>query len=227
MVTNEWMAQLKAKHEAMQAAGISMTTPPATTHTEITQADLARERRRLRMKAAGSLFPAAVDAAMSSVGQCPRVAADAEWHGPLVDAAEAFVREPATYSLVLSAPPGRGKSWIATWLVAESSVVSLWVPAAECRVSESWNKLRERATKASLLVLDDLGEESSGEWGVREMATLLEGRHNAGKRTVITTNLVPQEIAARYGERLMSRWGQAPYSRLVMVRGADLRRGTR
>lgn len=224
MVTNEWMEQLKAKYEAMQAAGISMTTPPAT-HFEVTQADLARERRRLRMKGAGPLFPAAIDAAMASVGKCPRVASDAEWHGPLVDAAEAFVREPGTYSLVLSAPPGRGKSWIATWVVAETSVVSMWLPASECRVGAGWDALRSKATKASLLVLDDLGEESSGEWGVREMATLLEGRHNAGKRTVVTTNLVPQEIAARYGERLMSRWGQAPYSRLVMVRGADLRRG--
>lgn len=217
---DDWVRDLHAKADAMRKAGVSWTTTPAA--PEVTQATLAHERRRLRMRAAGPMFPAAVEAAMAAAGRCPRTGDS--WQAPMAEAAEAFVRDASTYSLVLSAPPGRGKSWVATWVVAEVAALPMWLPAAECRVGQAWDGLRQKAMKSGLLVVDDLGEEASGEWGVRELATLLEGRHNAGKRTVVTTNLPPPEIAARYGERLLSRWAQAPYSRLVMVRGADLRR---
>ena len=210
-VQHEWIRNLKDRATQLAEAGISFTVP-----AEVTQADQSRERRWLRMRSAGSLFPAAMQAAMGPLVARPG------WHEVLVEGAKAFVRDVETYSLILSAPPGRGKSWAATWIVAETLDRSVWVGASEVRVG--WDLLRQKALKASLLVVDDLGEESSGEWGVRELATLLESRHNAGQRTVVTTNLMPAEIASRYGERLISRWSQTPYSRLVLVRGEDLRR---
>jgi len=210
----QWQA---ARSDGGWMAGAMAQEPP-----EVTQASLALDRRRARMKAAGGLFPAAVEAAMASVGRCH---VPASWAQGMADAAAEFVRAGGLYSLVLCAPPGRGKSWIATWVVAESLERALWVAASDCRVGDSWAATRERALKIALLAVDDLGEEASGDWGVREMATLLESRHNAGCRTVVTTNLSPAEIGARYGERLLSRWSQAAYARMVAVRGEDMRRG--
>lgn len=205
------------------AAGLG-ASGAAGADAEMTQESLALDRRRLRMKAAGALFPAAVEAAMASVGRCIGVA---EWALPMAAAAEelAWARTGPPYSLVLCAPPGRGKSWLATWVVAESLDRALWMQASDCRVGDAWSALREKALRMGLLVVDDLGEEASGDWGVREMATLLESRHNSGRRTVVTTNLAPVEIGKRYGERLLSRWSETAYSRMVAVRGDDLRRG--
>lgn len=222
----------KALEEALRSFGMregagSSVSASVSIAPDPTQATLALERRRLRMKAAGALFPAAVEAAMASVGRPPVVEMGNDSTSALAQAVGSFMSAPAQLSLVLSAPAGRGKSWLATWAVAETTQRSVWLPAADVRVGEAWEGLRVKALRASgLLVVDDLGEEASGDWGVREMASLLEGRHNAGRRTIVTTNLMPAAIGARYGERLLSRWSQEGVSKIVCVRGVDLRRGT-
>lgn len=191
---------------------------------EVSQATLARDRRAARLELAGDLSPLAAAAALESVGRCPRMAGS-ESSEIMARAVETFLRAGDAYALVLIAPPGRGKSWAATWAVAEFPGASVWLPAADCRVGQSWDERRGRAMKAPLLVIDDLGGEAGGEWGAREMASMMEVRYDQCRKTIVTTNLMPAEIGKRYSERLTSRWSDSRHSRLVLTVGADMRKG--
>lgn len=67
--------------------------------------------------------------------------------------------------------------------------------------------LLARARRVAVLVVDDLGAEyaDQGERWVAELAALIDSRHEAMHRTVITSNLSAQAFKARYGERVASR----------------------
>lgn len=141
-------------------------------------------------------------------------------------AAESFVRGDGRRLLVLGGPTGRGKSCAATW-VAACLDGSWWLSAKEVRVGEHWsNAAYPRALKALVLVVDDLGHESS-EWASKELASLIEVRTDRGRRTVVTTNLPPEgegrTLAGVYGDRLRSRLGSV-YGSYVACGGDDLRR---
>jgi len=223
---NSWNPEkmLQNLQKMQQLAGVvSDATAPVE---EVTQESLAKERRRLRLKAAGDLSPLAMSAAMESVGRCPRVAGNDSCEA-MATSVEKFLRSRDAFALVLIAPPGRGKSWAATWAVAEFTGASMWLPAAECRVGASWDEKRTRAMKLPMLVIDDLGSEVGGEWGAREMASILETRYDRGQRTIVTTNLLEGEIGHRYGERLDSRWSDVRHANLVMTMGKDMRKTRR
>lgn len=177
-----------------------------------------RNRRDARLRSAGALDPEALEAALSSSGRCPVVPGHAGSE-TAARAVEEFLADPAARTLLLVGPPGRGKSHAATWTLAERA--GAWLSATDCRVSE-WDENRPRALSARLLVLDDLGREGS-EWAARELADVLELRHNRGLRTVATSNLLVEKLVARYGERCASRWADARFSRTVVVLGPDLR----
>lgn len=181
----------------------------------------AAERRRARL-AAAAVDPEAAAAALASPRRCPRV----DGHAGSVAAAqavEAFVaaagKPTAPRSLLLLGPTGRGKSFAATWLVAELGAT--WIAATECRVA-GWDDLRPKAVDARVLVLDDLGREAT-DWSARELADVLELRHNRGRLTVATSNLPSKRLLERYGERLASRWRDPRMTVTVDVLGPDLR----
>jgi hypothetical protein len=184
----------------------------------------AADRRRARLTGAGvPVDPEAAEAAVVSPGACPMVAGH-EGSEAAARAVEALLADDHARTLLLVGPTGRGKSFAATWAIAEGG--GAWLAAADCRVAE-WNDLRPRAAGARLLVLDDLGREST-DWSARELADLLELRHNRGLRTIVTSNLPTRKLAERYGERLASRWGDGRFTATVEVMGGDLRRrGTR
>lgn len=209
-----------ARLQQMQAAsGILQDvvgSPP-----EKSQETLAVDRRAARLKAAGMIHPKAVAAAVASVGRCPVVAGNAA-SLRIAREVESFVGTDLQ-TLVLIAAPGRGKSFAAAWAIAEHQSESMWLQALDVRVGASWDSLRERAVKVPMLVVDDLGEEAAGEYGVKEIAGLLQSRHNCGLKTLVTTNLLEDEIHEKYGERLTSRWSEEGLSRVVMVDGPDLR----
>lgn len=218
---HRFVERLRQKQAVAQLADGTIdeaAAPPV----EVTQESLARERRASRLRAAGAMNPKAVEVAAQSIGRCPRVDGNPASER-IASEVEAFVRSDLQ-TLVLVAAPGRGKSWAATWAVAESILRGLWLQSLEVRVGPAWDALRERALKAPLLVLDDLGEEGGADWGVKEVAALLQSRHNTGSKTLVTTNLIEPEIEARYGERLVSRWSEAGVSKIVAVQGTDLRR---
>ena len=183
------------------------------------------ERRAARAKAAGLVLdPDAAEAAVRSPGACPCV----ESHAGSRQAAQAVERfaefaDRPLRTLLLLGPTGRGKSFAATWLLVELGGV--WLAATDCRVA-GWDDWRAKAVAARVLVVDDLGREST-EWAAREMADLLELRHNRGLRSVVTSNLPLPKLFERYGERLASRWSDASMTATVEVLGADLRRVVR
>ena len=212
------IARLREQQAINEALGVPEPEPAE----ELTQEALALERRANRLRKAGDLHPRAVAAALASPGRCPRPDGNG-WIKKLHTAVEAWVRDEFT-TLVVLASTGRGKSWAATWAVAEIQARSLWLPASHVRVG--WDELRRTAEKIPALVVDDLGEEGASEWGQKEISTLLQNRHDAGRRTLVTTNLSPKDLGHRYGERLMSRWADES-SRLVSIAGVDLRRKAR
>ena len=59
-----------------------------------------------------------------------------------------------------------------------------------------------------LLVVDDLGAESTSAWVIERVNVLLDRRLRDNKQTIVTTNLTTLgDIAKRYGERAASRLG--------------------
>lgn len=78
---------------------------------------------------------------------------------------------------------------------------------------------------ADLLVIDDLGSESILKNVTLEyLFTVISERMNAGRHTVITTNLTSAQLENRYGERTASRLFSGRVCLTVALNGKDLRR---
>lgn len=81
-----------------------------------------------------------------------------------------------------------------------------------------------RARTAELLLLDDLGTEKPSEWTAEQLTALLDARVREGRRTIVTTNSDYATLAARLGERTMSRLTGGAV--VVKLTGDDRRRRT-
>lgn len=79
-----------------------------------------------------------------------------------------------------------------------------------------------RALRCDLLILDDLGTELTTSFVQSAMYQLVNTRLITGKKTVISTNLSPTELARRYGAAVLSRL-QGEYQMLIFF-GEDIRR---
>jgi DNA replication protein DnaC len=81
-----------------------------------------------------------------------------------------------------------------------------------------------RMVDCDLLLVDDLGTEPLlNNITVEYLFTLLSERSAARRHTVIATNLLPGDLMARYGERVMSRLLDKGLSTAIRLTGADLR----
>jgi len=214
-----WVGRLQKMAKA-QAPEVDPFTADAQA-----EADARRQvidRRSARMNAAGGLDPEAASGVVQSIGRCPRMAGHKGSERAAL-AAESFLADKLQRTMILCGPTGRGKSYAATWIIAEWQSASAWLAASEVRVSDTWSALRPKVEVTKLLVIDDLGREST-DWAGRELADLMELRHNRGLRTVATTNFTRDQIFARYGERLASRLADGRMSSIIDVLGADLRK---
>ena len=63
--------------------------------------------------------------------------------------------------------------------------------------------------RVELLVLDDLGAARLTDWSVDVQSSILTSRYNAGRGTIITTNMSLSEISERIDPRVASRLGEA------------------
>ncbi len=91
----------------------------------------------------------------------------------------------------------------------------------EASRSDGLNALIE----TDLLVIDDLGTESILKNVTLEyLYTVISERMNAGRHTLITTNLNEKAIEARYGERIVSRLFSNRVCLTVELVGKDLRK---
>ena len=80
----------------------------------------------------------------------------------------------------------------------------------------------ERYLKCDLLILDDLGTEMATSFIQSAVYQLVNTRLMTGKKTVISTNLTPEEIGRRYGAAVLSRI-EGEY-RILPFFGEDIRK---
>ncbi|MFH1652317.1 MAG: ATP-binding protein [Chloroflexota bacterium] len=131
------------------------------------------------------------------------------------EAAKAFAGAPAGW-LVLLGPSGSGKTHLAAAIVNER--VSHGQPALYLTAADLLDHLRstyspesdvpydeffEQVRNAPLLVLDDLGVQSSTAWAQEKLDQILTYRFNAALPTVIATYRAPEQLDERLRTRLM------------------------
>lgn len=87
---------------------------------------------------------------------------------------------------------------------------------------ENANGAVERYLKCDLLIIDDLGTEMTTSFVQSAVYQIVNTRLMTGKKTVISTNLTPEEIGKRYGAAVLSRI-EGEY-RILPFFGEDIRR---
>jgi DNA replication protein DnaC len=63
----------------------------------------------------------------------------------------------------------------------------------------------DRLTAVDLLHIDDLGAENQTDWVLEQLYSIVNARYEAERAIVATTNLMPDELSERLGERTVSR----------------------
>jgi DNA replication protein DnaC len=133
--------------------------------------------------------------------------------------------------LLFSGLTGRGKTTLAVAALGEALACGLsgaFVTATGLieRLDEPHNEHRtgyvHRILGVRLLVLDDLGAEAASDRNRARIDWLATERHNSGRALIVTTNLSPRDLAARYSDRVASRWAEACRT-VVLAKGPDLR----
>jgi len=88
-------------------------------------------------------------------------------------------------------------------------------------LAEAGEEKQRRMLSCDLLILDDLGTEMTTAFTQSALYTLINSRLNDGRKTIISTNLSPEELCARYSPQIISRiWGE--YDTLLFL-GRDIR----
>jgi DNA replication protein DnaC len=83
--------------------------------------------------------------------------------------------------------------------------------------------LLDRLTAVDLLHIDDLGAENRTDWVLEQLYSIVNARYEAEKAIIATTNLMPDELSERLGERTVSRLVQI-CGDLIPLCGEDKRR---
>lgn len=146
-----------------------------------------------------------------------------------------FARRPQGW-LVLFGNYGAGKTHLAAAIANEAlrrhmqvlfAVIpdlldhlrSTFGPSSETAYDKRFEQIRD----APLLVLDDLGTESTTPWAKEKLFQIINHRYNFALPTVITSNRKPEDIDAR----IFSRMADRPLSQeVIMIDANDYRRLT-
>lgn len=130
---------------------------------------------------------------------------------------------------VILGDPGTGKTWEAMALARELLTVD-HVPVTVVTAPELMAALRPSADDmadvgqfqvAPVLVLDDLGTEKLSDWVAEQLYLVASYRAARQLPIIVTSNLTPDEIKARYDARLVQRLFGG--SMLLVIPGQSLR----
>jgi DNA replication protein DnaC len=136
-------------------------------------------------------------------------------------------------NMLFTGDTGCGKSFLLDCIASRVISRGYWaVRATAYAVNDVMAKaLFDRADPESLfacdlLALDDLGSEPIlNKVTISSLFSLLNERVCKGKPFIVSTNLTPEEILKRYGDRVFSRIADARTTRVIEFEGEDLRRG--
>ena len=178
-------------------------------------ADEGEDQRLVRLQRYSNLGPLArlTFADLSPLGRSPNPSHQ-EHFSRAVEAGRRFAEKPEGW-VVLTGPSGCGKTHLASAIAGrciESGIPALFMvvpdlldhlrsayqPASEVGYDELFDLVRT----APVLVLDDLGVQSSTPWAQEKLFQLINHRYNSQLPTVITTNLDPTEFEPRIQSRL-------------------------
>ena len=131
-----------------------------------------------------------------------------------VEAARQFATQPEGW-IVLTGPNGCGKTHLSAAIAgrcvqAGQAVLFMVVPdlldhlrsAYQPGSDLAYDELFELVRSAPMLILDDLGVQSSTPWAEEKLFQLINHRYNGQLPTVFTTNLDPAEFDPRIQSRL-------------------------
>lgn len=137
-------------------------------------------------------------------------------------------------NLLLHGPSGLGKSYLLRCVAKEAAdqgMITLTMSAntllnhiRQVYFSYQPDELDQPYYDVPLLLIDDLGVEPKWEGiTIEQLFALLEHRINHKKPTVLSTNLSPTELQARYSERISSRLFDRRLSLALPFQGKDIR----
>jgi DNA replication protein DnaC len=130
--------------------------------------------------------------------------------------------------LVLLGPVGTGKTWQAVGAYRTlveylgGTAVAVRAPDALARSMPSDpDRISVRALEeADLLLLDDVPA-SLSEWEHKVLFRIVDARAANGRRSIVTTNLLREEVRPKLGDRIASRL--SANTRAILLAGADRR----
>ncbi len=143
---------------------------------------------------------------------------------------------PAADNLLLTGQPGLGKTFLSASIarvVSERGFSVVYDTAEHIFAQMEEEKFRPddspaacedaaRYRSCDLLIMDDLGTEMVTSFVQSALYQLVNGRLLAGKKTVINTNLAPQQLSERYSPQVQSRL-EGEY-RVLPFFGEDIRK---
>lgn len=126
-----------------------------------------------------------------------------------------------TKNLLFYGPPGLGKTYMCTCIAKElmdmavpvlyySSVELFEVLAnytftRETFLKENSKEVHDLILTSDLLIIDDLGSELVNSFVINQLFNIINIRQMNSKKTIISTNLTPNQIKEAYGDRIFSR----------------------
>ena len=140
----------------------------------------------------------------------------------ILEHCKSFVKDfdKSDVNLLFWGDPGLGKTFLSTCIAKEliatnhsviyETAYKTFSMLEELKFKRSDNeeKLKFKVDKlysCDLLILDDLGSEFATQYTTAALFDIINSRLIAGKKTVINTNLMIDDIGKKYGERVVSR----------------------